>query len=175
MWPCGRKGAIALQTQTQQKRQGDDSFRTGKGKEKTVFVIKLSLIHRPKLPIKYFEMTLQWGLNVPGEQAMGFVDCRITRPDSSPGVLIESRFTAVQQCIWNISDCRWWNSFKMNKQMDPYRGVMHHLRCEGCWEDVETKHGEMHPQQLYSWIFYYSTFGQNFVFSVCWMIHEALS
>lgn len=117
-----------------------------KRERKKLFVIKLSLIHRPKLPIKYFEMILQWGLSVPGEQAMGFVDCRVTRPDSSPGVVIESNFTAVQQCIWNISDCRWWNSFKMNKQTGPYRGVMHHLRYEGCWEDVETKHDEMHPQ-----------------------------
>lgn len=50
------------------------AFLVWKGKGKTVFVIKLTIISKSKLPRKYFGMTLQWQWNVPGEWGIQFAE-----------------------------------------------------------------------------------------------------
>lgn len=122
-----------------EKGRGNNSFKLGKGREKRkkkVFVIKLTLIPRPKLPVKHFATTPQWAWMALGNKRWGLQTAEKHGQRLAQGVVTESLLTAVQQSMWNISDCRWWNWFKMNKQTGPYRAAMDHLIWEGCWEDI---------------------------------------
>lgn len=50
------------------------AFLVGKGKGKTVFVIKFTIISKSKLPTKCFGMTLQWWLHIPREWGIQFAE-----------------------------------------------------------------------------------------------------